>query len=198
MVGGKNYLGSPTSGLSPSTGQASESVTPKTADKTSESFTPKTTDIKEESVTSPMKEHAAGSHAVADHSIRGDIDLEKVPDEDQKGEGEKQSCHSPTFGLVPTDKSPESVTPKTTDTPQEEELSSETVDKPAENATPATSDKPPQNVTPATTRKSPENVFVSTSDKPPENVTRATTSKSPVMACYFNRATNGFPFNLNL
>ncbi|WVY99297.1 hypothetical protein V8G54_025367 [Vigna mungo] len=134
--------------------QESESLTtPKTADKTSECVTtPNTADKTSESVTTPKATDEPTENVTST--------TEKVPGEDPKGEGEKQS-----------------VTPKITDKPQEE-LSSETVDKPPENVTPSTSDKPPENVTPSTSDKPPEDVTPAMINRP-ENVSPATTRKSP-------------------
>ncbi|ESW22108.1 hypothetical protein PHAVU_005G127900 [Phaseolus vulgaris] len=234
MVDGKQSRDSPTSGVSPATGIASESVTlqttgqvsnsvtpitadktsesltPKTADKTSESLTPKTTDKTSESFTpkaadktsesftlktadktsesipSTMGVYTAGSSSVAYYPIRWNIDLEKLPDEEDTEESENESDRSPSFGLLTTDKPLLKESSETTDKPQKE-LSSETDDKPPESVTPAASDKPPENVAPAATTKSPENVAGSTSD-----------TSIPVLECYFNQASDDIPVNLHL
>ena len=221
-VDGKQSRDSPTSGVSPATGIASESVTlqttgqvsnsvtpitadktsesltPKTTDKTSESFTPKaadktsesftlkTADKTSESIPSTMGVYTAGSSSVAYYPIRWNIDLEKLPDEEDTEESENESDRSPSFGLLTTDKPLLRESSETTDKPQKE-LSSETDDKPPESVTPAASDKPPENVAPAATTKSPENVSGSTSD-----------TSMPVLECYFNQASDDIPVNLHL
>ena len=168
------------------TDKTSESFTPKAADKTSESFTLKTADKTSESIPSTMGVYTAGSSSVAYYPIRWNIDLEKLPDEEDTEESENESDRSPSFGLLTTDKPLLRESSETTDKPQKE-LSSETDDKPPESVTPAASDKPPENVAPAATTKSPENVSGSTSD-----------TSMPVLECYFNQASDDIPVNLHL